>query len=366
MLGNPMLDVALGLVFLYTVLSIIVTVLQEFLAATFNWRASNLEKAIIELIGEPRRRDFYTHPLIFPLFRGNVDEEGKPLDGGPSYIPPRSFALAVMDLQKKAAADARQPSGRNDTDAPAVQLARFIAEASTSGQLAERVGQLDRTATELLEKVQNESVRQALGETVAAAVDRLQDTADVVDVTVRELEGLFDNTMNRAAGWYKKQSQRIALGLSLALAVLLNADSLYIAQRLWEDDALRARAVAAAQAFYQSSIAQEQLAVRCGAPSGDPGSQMTAKQWQAVRECTHAEIASAVNQIVEAGYPMGWPMPPDQSGRLAILGFLITALALSLGSSFWFDLLGKFMNVRMSGKREEPATPRTSNRAKAD
>jgi len=33
-----------------------------------------------------------------------------------------------------------------------------------------------------------------------------------------------------------------------------------------------------------------------------------------------------------------------------ILGWLITAFAVSLGAPFWFDLLNKFVNIRASGK----------------
>jgi O-antigen ligase len=38
------------------------------------------------------------------------------------------------------------------------------------------------------------------------------------------------------------------------------------------------------------------------------------------------------------------------------LGWLTTGLAMSLGSGFWFDFLGKFMNIRMAGKRETTAS----------
>ncbi|MDR6941684.1 hypothetical protein [Mucilaginibacter pocheonensis] len=40
-----------------------------------------------------------------------------------------------------------------------------------------------------------------------------------------------------------------------------------------------------------------------------------------------------------------------------LLGFLITALAVSLGSPFWFDLLNKFMNLRISGTKPEDKDP---------
>jgi hypothetical protein len=43
-----------------------------------------------------------------------------------------------------------------------------------------------------------------------------------------------------------------------------------------------------------------------------------------------------------------------------ILGWLITAFAVSLGAPFWFDLLNKFVNIRASGKapEEEPKSPK--------
>ena len=51
MLSNPMLDFAIGLMFLYLLLSIIVTVLQEFISSTLKLRNGNLQRAIVELLG---------------------------------------------------------------------------------------------------------------------------------------------------------------------------------------------------------------------------------------------------------------------------------------------------------------------------
>jgi hypothetical protein len=40
-----------------------------------------------------------------------------------------------------------------------------------------------------------------------------------------------------------------------------------------------------------------------------------------------------------------------------LVGFIITAFAISLGAPFWFDLLNKFINIRVSGKKPEESTP---------
>lgn len=37
------------------------------------------------------------------------------------------------------------------------------------------------------------------------------------------------------------------------------------------------------------------------------------------------------------------------------LGWIVSGLAISMGASFWFDLLGKLVNVRNAGKRPDPA-----------
>lgn len=237
MFGNPMLGVAIGLIFLYLMLSIIVTVLQEFIASFLKWRSKNLKTAIVELIGDPNKKVFFEHPLIFPLFRGDVDQKGDPIRGGPSYIPKRNFALAVLNLLATDKAS-RDPQPGRALPPPAFAVARFIADAASGVGLNERIRRFDETASQLIAKIQ---------------------------------------------------------------------------------------------------------------------------------DATEREIRKAMETLTDAGYPIGWRgwqgnswLPQGQPGQnftWAVFGMLLTALAMSLGSSFWFDLLGKFMNVRMTGKAEDTATP---------
>jgi hypothetical protein len=369
MFGSPMLDVAIGLIFFYLIISIIVTVLQEFIASFFRLRNKNLLKAVEELIGKVNRNDFFKHPLIFPLFKGKVTEKG-PEGYGPAYIPSRNFALAILALEETARAQNRMPDG------PAFTLARFFTSNATLG---DRLNRFDATASALVDNIANPAVREAATGALKSAVGELKTATDVVDTAAKELENLFDSSMARAAGWYKRQAQWIALLISVLLAAALNADSIYVGQRLWEDEALRNQAVAAAEAFYENPGRQEQLTLLCtaketaaepdaGEDAAEPGAtagtqQLTLEQWGKVRECTEREIKGAMDQLT--GYPIGWRgwnglLPVGQPGQnlfWAVLGIFLTGLAVSLGSSFWFDLLGKFMNVRMTGKQEKTATP---------
>ena len=50
MFNNPLLGVAIGLIFFFLLLSIITTTLQELLATWLNLRGRNLMRALMELI----------------------------------------------------------------------------------------------------------------------------------------------------------------------------------------------------------------------------------------------------------------------------------------------------------------------------
>jgi hypothetical protein len=380
MLSNPMLDVAIGLVFLYLLLSIIVTVLQEFIASTLKLRNKNLRTAIVELVGEANQAEFFRHPLIYPLFRGDVDEKsGEPKQGPPAYIPRRNFALAVLDLHARGKA---KPSGQaasgvggaEPSFAPAYALAAFFEDAKSGVGLSSRIAKFGATADELIDTIANPTVKAAATNALTAAVGELKTATDVVDSAVSELENLFDSTMDRASGWYKVNVQRIAFGIGLVVALVLNVDTIHVGRQLWASDDLREKAVGAASAFYASAEGQAQLNAICiahemqtevpaptaaGAAAAVPT--MSEAELLEVKACTEDKVAAEIKTLTDVGYPIGWTswegiVPKGQPGQnlaWALVGILMTGLALSLGSSFWFDLLGKFMNVRMTGKKEE-------------
>ena len=86
MFGFPILEVAIGLSFIYLLLSLICTTVNETIATLTRRRSKVLEKAITNIIGDPKlKNELYSHPVIKSLSEG-----GKP----PSYIPAPKFAVA--------------------------------------------------------------------------------------------------------------------------------------------------------------------------------------------------------------------------------------------------------------------------------
>ena len=94
--GFGILDIAIGLILVYLVLSLICSAAGEIFEAIVKFRSRDLERGIRELLNDPDgthiMQQFYHHPMINGLFRGKYDPteirggvySGKNL---PSYVP---------------------------------------------------------------------------------------------------------------------------------------------------------------------------------------------------------------------------------------------------------------------------------------
>ena len=98
---STVLSVAIGLIFVWLVLSVAVMNIEEWIVSKLKWRSNMLESTIRNLLADPGLTDqFYNHPLIRSLFSGN--------DGAikPSYIPSSQFALTLFDIVITAGTEA--------------------------------------------------------------------------------------------------------------------------------------------------------------------------------------------------------------------------------------------------------------------
>src|SRR6185436_3270152 len=92
MFGSAILDVAIGLIFVFLVMSLIVTAVSELIASKLQLRASNLETGIRNLLHPRSNNDsakpiedltkkIFEHPLV-----NSLSQPGEK----PSYIPSRT------------------------------------------------------------------------------------------------------------------------------------------------------------------------------------------------------------------------------------------------------------------------------------
>ncbi|MDR3675060.1 MAG: hypothetical protein P4N24_06190 [Acidobacteriota bacterium] len=333
MFGSSVLDIAIGIVFVFLLLSLAASTLNEMILTFIGARGKELLRGLKTLLNDDKAeglvKDIYNHGLVYGLFQGEFD----PRKGGnlPSYIPPRNFAVALID----------------------------VVAPSTAVQQDEKA-MMDSLRAAALKLAVNETTAK-VGKPLIAIIDAAG--ADAAKVR-KGIEDWYNSAMDRVSGWYKKRTQYILLGLGVLLAFGLNVDTVVVVRHLSNDATLRQSLVAAAQEEAKKPSADQ---------TGNPKSP----------DADFSAIKSTMADVQTLGLPIGWLTAaqvtkkdgsiddpddrawPPSNGYLRVVrihfwGWLITAVAVSLGAPFWFDMLNKIMVVRSSIKpgeksQEEPA-----------
>jgi hypothetical protein len=239
----------------------------------------------------------------------------------PSYIPSRTFALALIDIL-----NAKKETG----EAAMSSIAKALAE-------------------------HNNKAAQAL---LTLALDAKGDVA----AFERNLEQWYNDAMDRVSGWYKRYTQRVLVVLGLLLAIVFNVNSVRVARTLWLDRDARQAMVEAA-----GNYAKEHPAAANQGAASDAGKVDAAK----LKEQLQSDV-EVFNQVTTSALlPLGWKHPwhfyedyfrvaPKDAFFSAVTlaaGWLMTALAISFGAPFWFDTLNRFMVVRSTVKPQEKSAP---------
>lgn len=402
MLSSTALEVAVTITFLFFVLSLVASAFREVIEGVLQSRAIQLERAIRELLKDPdgqQAKAIYDHALVGSLFRGEYDPRrlrtgfwrrwwstvpeggeqssanwaGRGMRFGtnlPAYIPARNFALAVLNI-----------CGRTALPAPAVP-----APAAPAAPLATPV--VAPVAASAPIPTANTALAQLLSGTTTIASTRLRQAVDValaeaqgdLDKARASLEAWYDSAMDRASGWYRKQTQWFLFWIGLALAVGLNVDTILIARHLYNSDAARAVILAEAEALVQRGNAtgatDEAALVRlldCPPPSAaaatPPAGTSRSTQPRTIADAD-AFRSCAERRLARLDFPMGWNgrgvlWPWTQAGGggrwwtqsrfpwTSLPGWLLTAVAVTLGAPFWFDALNKIMVIRSTVKPRE-------------
>jgi hypothetical protein len=437
MFNITILDVAIGMIFIYLLLSLMCTAANEIIELMLKKRAIDLEKGIRELLdpgstptGDSTTpdivRDLYNHPLINGLFEGTYETSRIANTTSvirrtllPSYIPARNFALAMMDLivpgngpaNRSGASDSTPPSSSPASPSQVVvNVAGVTPPAAVPPAQADPDSSAVALRTALLASAGSPNplaaAPQALTPQMTAQVRRalipLIDAAGNDMVKVREnIEGWFNASMERVSGWYKRRTQVVLLILGIFVAITMNVDTITVVKRLSTDRPLRESLVAAADAYAKANAQPSASPAPTPAPTTPPNAVATPTPPACVRdaasaECEHAKVLQKERQdacqdpnspkckyvenqqqILALGLPIGWDDKSDPKGTFTgwswgggnggwrdqicrhWLGWLLTALAISLGAPFWFDLLNKFMAVRGAvkpGKTSPDAT----------
>jgi len=344
MLGLDMLDVAIGVIFVYLVLSLVATAAVETFERFLKYRASDLERGVRELLRNDKLvEELYNHPLINGLYVGSY-QDAKKIKELPSYMPARSFALALMDLVFPSQEDSA--GGTTGATHSAAEGASTISHPNLEVLRTKLAEAQDPTMakTPMPAALQNVEVE------VARALMLLIDAAQHDAAKAREnIEGWFNTGMDRVSGWFKRRTQTFLMVLGVVVAVALNADTIAMIRKLSVNKAARETIVSQAEAYAKSNPTPKQPA-SVEASLNNLGNYALPIGWQnyGCSVCWPHRMPFTLwptSKQVDICWVGGWLMK--------LLGWLMTAGAISLGAPFWFDTLNKIIVVRSTIKPHE-------------
>ena len=278
-----------------------------------------------------------------------------------------AFGREVPRMAK--AIEAAQGNARIQKEQVNTALARLVYEQEQSEDSA--VNQVRAGITAL--SVTHPPLKQALYAILHALPATLWQRENELELIRQNLEAWFNANMDRLTGWYKRRAQAMVFSISLLLALVANIDSIHLAESLWKQPDLRetfsaqvAEVIAGigsvdSQASGSQWVALQVMLAGVNLPVGWIGSPV-ALQAEQLGEAIPAGTCSLLPVhendlygVMLSGkcYPLiNAPRMEDMTGWLIkFLGFLVTALATSQGAPFWFDILKKFINVRLTGVR---------------
>jgi hypothetical protein len=167
---------------------------------------------------------------------------------------------------------------------------------------------------------------------------RAKSTEEGITLLRKEIENSFDSSMERAGGVYKRNAKGVAIIIGITLAITTNADTFHIINRLSKDSLLREIIIdKAVQVAPQGSNPSDIYKI-------DPNEIL--KEVELPIGWTSANVQQQINSTKYRVNGL-----PVFSVLSMIAGWFVSGIAIAMGAPFWFDLLGKVMNVKNAGKK---------------
>ncbi|NWJ52096.1 MAG: hypothetical protein HXX14_14670 [Bacteroidetes bacterium] len=377
MMSSPLLDVAISLIFIYLLVALMVTGVTEFIFTFRKTKSKLLKSAIQNLFYDDHWQNMSTKIIDSPF----IQVLKKKSDSFPSFIPPKVFVNALLDLVT---------DGKPTIDAINAYLAKDK-DSAFPRWLKMELAQCNQS----------------------------------VETLKKNLELLFDNAMDRVTSWYTRNAKLWSLSIALVICAGMNIDSVDIVRYFFDHpDKATEMADSGAQfvrdnrldtlnivsgdniivSYKLTSISKDTLKP---VQKDKKQSVLTTSKQSALKS---VKLSDSVKQAFNAGaeplrvatiklqqqpIPLGWKQFIVKFNKacfcndttsihsvnasssqvsnvknlsqkkcwsnilglllLKVIGILASAAAASVGAPFWFDLLGKLTPLRK--KQTAPSTP---------
>ncbi|MCA9905387.1 MAG: hypothetical protein KC547_16140 [Anaerolineae bacterium] len=356
MLNSAIVEVIIGMIFIFSLLSILVTQINTLITNILNTRAKHLKAGIRDMITDPVvQAKFMSHPLIrlIPSDERAMPNEQLSAQAADSvsekephpvnWIPAPLFSQALLDIVSAEAErnlykplyDAVERALNGSDEARAREMVRRLQGSTITLEelrayfetLPAPARQTLTLTLERLRKAQQglaqddansklipllEGIRHIEDPVFQKAMDTLLATAHSVEEAAAKLEFWFNTRMEQLSDTYKRNIQYLSLIVGLLLAFILNADSLHVARTLWDDPALRDTLAATAR----ESLSSGTLGTEIDQTQQQRDTLVTPEQTEQVP--SNADLAqeaqSTIDQLLSLRLPIGWELTAVQGG----------------------------------------------------
>ncbi len=393
MLGSTVLEIIIILVFIFLIYSLFTSILVEALSSIFRLRARNLKHGICRMLQDTQSTSslkgflnhlrlqieslfdrnaeqrsfvsaFYQQPSIKYLGRNN-------LDSTPSYISPDTFAQAIVhilsrELDLNTMDNIKISLGYEELVDPTFKIPKSEwdkiqkkIEEAPQDRRAELVSAYlrefesiepepyfefdERQFETLMDKIRSDDnhnqftiLKDWMKDHSGRIVEIEPETRLQLCILLREaneeldsfkvlLKTWFSETMNRSVGWYKKKIAFLSFFIGLVLVFSFKVDIIFIGYKLKNDIGTREALMAEVQLLSGNNSMEVDSTLKESMLSSFVGIN---------------DVLSLPNRLNWTGHSCGY--------LISFVSYLLSAMFISFGAPFWFDILNKLMKFRSS------------------
>ncbi|MBL8050748.1 MAG: hypothetical protein JNM46_05950 [Anaerolineales bacterium] len=293
------LEVVIGLIFVYYVLGSIVSLITQWINESLETRGKSLERHLKKIVGDSHVGDFVKLPQIQAL---------RPIryKNWYSFISSSTEPKMVEKIPVATLVDSY------------FDFVGLTASKEITGE----------GLKELISAFPDSEGKRAVAKWVGQGVTNMEDLR-------KRTTSYFSGLMDQAAETFRSNARSFVIVLSIFLTLFLGTDSIQLAQTLWTNAGVRELAVAQAE--------------------------MAVQMQQADGSAPEIDVDDLIQQLTDLDIvKIGWwqtDIPPENSNLntwamflvLKILGLSLTVMAVSQGSSFWYDFLKKLVSTAKGG-----------------
>ncbi|MBO6523260.1 MAG: hypothetical protein JJ971_05495 [Balneolaceae bacterium] len=402
MFGIEALDIVIGLIFIYLLFSLFVSIINEMLSSILQVRGKELKFSIERMIGLKLKNILYGNSRINKVKYRSSIFYGSPFWGIYKWLI--NFFSSGVELRSN-------------------QIEKKI----TNQALPSKISR-ETFADALIDIVGDEELREELFKQAPFLEKAYKKAKGGTDDFKKEVEKWFDEIMTYTSEWYKQKLRIVLIVLGFLTAAFFNVDTFSIVKKLNDDPQARAAIVAQARQFIDSYENEQGRIVlkEDSTNTYEPNETVISKELGEIKKSYSSQYSDTIKKTLKAtdfielttitdsvkkdsliialnkavddslanllkeNYPnliaidsvyqqiarlkqeeiamassvlgLGWDIEThgsyweairNQLHWYSIIGWLITALAISMGAPFWFDLLKKVINIKEELKPKE-------------